>query len=198
MAGPTLALSRAGVAAGQRVVRAMPNTPAAIGRGITVAVAERAGVARRSASSCIALLSAIGAVEWVEDEALIDAVTAVSGSGPAYVFLLAEAMARGRRRRRAAGRSGGAARARDGRGLRRAAASLAARSGDAAAERHLAGRDHGRRARGADGGGRPRPADDRGDRRRHPALARTGGVTLRRIRRADTRPAPLEPPLLPA
>jgi len=75
------------------IVRAMPNTPAAIGRGITVAVGNRrvAAPARKLAH---ALLAAAGAVEWADDEALMDAVTAVSGSGPAYVFLLAEAMAK--------------------------------------------------------------------------------------------------------
>ncbi len=91
MAGQTLhflatALERAGA-----LVRAMPNTPAAIGRGITVAVPVRASGAQRQLAE--ALLSATGAVEWVDDEALMDAVTAVSGSGPAYVFLLAEALA---------------------------------------------------------------------------------------------------------
>ena len=70
------------------LVRAMPNTPAAIGRGITVAVAQGADDAQRDLAH--RLLSATGAVEWIEDEALMDAVTAVSGSGPAYVFLLAE------------------------------------------------------------------------------------------------------------
>lgn len=75
------------------VVRAMPNTPAAVGRGITVAVAnEKVSAAQRDLANL--LLTAIGAVEWVEDEALMDAVTAVSGSGPAYVFLLAETLAR--------------------------------------------------------------------------------------------------------
>jgi pyrroline-5-carboxylate reductase len=75
------------------IVRAMPNTPAAIGRGITVAVGNRrvAAAARKLAHG---LLAATGSVEWVDDEALMDAVTAVSGSGPAYIFLLAEAMAR--------------------------------------------------------------------------------------------------------
>jgi len=73
------------------LVRAMPNTPAAIGRGITVAVAERASAAQRELAQ--ALLGATGTVEWVEDEGLMDAVTAVSGSGPAYVFLLAETLA---------------------------------------------------------------------------------------------------------
>ena len=75
------------------IVRAMPNTPAAIGRGITVAV----GNSRVSASQrelVHALLSAVGMVEWTGDEGLMDAVTALSGSGPAYVFLLAETMAR--------------------------------------------------------------------------------------------------------
>ena len=69
----------------------MPNTPAAIGRGITVAVARNADPAQRALAD--RLLASTGAVEWVDDEALMDAVTAVSGSGPAYVFLLAEALA---------------------------------------------------------------------------------------------------------
>jgi pyrroline-5-carboxylate reductase len=78
---------------GGNVVRAMPNTPAAIGRGITVAVADRdVSAAQRAIAD--ALLRAIGSVEWTGDEALMDAVTAVSGSGPAYVFLLAEELAR--------------------------------------------------------------------------------------------------------
>jgi pyrroline-5-carboxylate reductase len=72
------------------LVRAMPNTPAAIGRGITVAVARGATAAQRDLAH--RLLVATGTVEWIEDEALMDAVTAVSGSGPAYVFLLAETL----------------------------------------------------------------------------------------------------------
>jgi pyrroline-5-carboxylate reductase len=75
------------------MIRAMPNTPAAIGRGITVAV-PNARVSDEQRGLVHALLSAVGQVEWVDDEALMDAVTAVSGSGPAYVFLLAEALAR--------------------------------------------------------------------------------------------------------
>ena len=75
------------------VVRAMPNTPAAIGRGITVAVPNaRVNDAQRDLAH--RLLAATGAVEWITDEKLMDAVTAVSGSGPAYVFLLAESLAR--------------------------------------------------------------------------------------------------------
>jgi pyrroline-5-carboxylate reductase len=78
---------------GGAVVRAMPNTPAAIGRGITVAVAAgNVSTAQRAVAD--ALLRATGSVEWTDDETLMDAVTAVSGSGPAYVFLLAEELAR--------------------------------------------------------------------------------------------------------
>jgi pyrroline-5-carboxylate reductase len=75
------------------IVRAMPNTPAAIRRGITVAV-PNARVAPEQRDLVDTILSAVGSVEWIGDEALMDAVTALSGSGPAYVFLLAEAMAR--------------------------------------------------------------------------------------------------------
>jgi pyrroline-5-carboxylate reductase len=78
---------------GGSVVRAMPNTPAAIGRGITVAVAA-SSVSAGQRAIADALLRATGSVEWVDDEQLMDAVTAVSGSGPAYIFLLAEELAR--------------------------------------------------------------------------------------------------------
>ncbi|MGJ4937996.1 pyrroline-5-carboxylate reductase [Bradyrhizobium sp. HKCCYLRH3083] len=91
MAGITIAGLQQTI--GGAVVRAMPNTPAAIGRGITVAVpAGNVSAAQRMLTD--ALLRATGAVEWVDQEALMDAVTAVSGSGPAYVFLLAEELAR--------------------------------------------------------------------------------------------------------
>ena len=75
------------------VIRTMPNTPAAIGRAITVACAN-SRVTQEQRQLCDRLLAAIGESAWVEDEALLDAVTAVSGSGPAYVFLLIEALAR--------------------------------------------------------------------------------------------------------
>jgi pyrroline-5-carboxylate reductase len=74
------------------LVRTMPNTPAAIGRGITVACANLR-VTQAQRALCDKLLAAAGESAWVEDEALLDAVTAVSGSGPAYVFLLIEALA---------------------------------------------------------------------------------------------------------
>ncbi|ODR99580.1 pyrroline-5-carboxylate reductase [Methyloceanibacter superfactus] len=73
------------------VVRAMPNTPASVGQGMTVAIAN-ANVTQQQKNECDALMSAVGEVIWVEDEALLDPVTAVSGSGPAYVFLLAECL----------------------------------------------------------------------------------------------------------
>ena len=91
MAGTTIA-SISEVCGGS-VVRAMPNTPAAIGRGITVAVAA-GNVSPLQRAVADALLRATGSVEWVDDENLMDAVTAVSGSGPAYIFLLAEELAR--------------------------------------------------------------------------------------------------------
>jgi pyrroline-5-carboxylate reductase len=91
MAGRTLNFLESALP-GHAIVRAMPNTPAAIGRGITVAVPnQRVSAAQRA--SAHALLSAMGRVEWINDETLMDAVTALSGSGPAYVFLLAETMA---------------------------------------------------------------------------------------------------------
>jgi pyrroline-5-carboxylate reductase len=91
MAGTTIA--GIGQVCGGSVVRAMPNTPAAIGRGITVAVAaDNVSAGQRAVAD--ALLRATGSVEWIDDENLMDAVTAVSGSGPAYIFLLAEELAR--------------------------------------------------------------------------------------------------------
>lgn len=93
MAGRTIAFLEGALARDAAVIRAMPNTPAAIGRGITVAVPNRmVTAAQRTLAD--RLLRATGAVEWVDEESLIDAVTAVSGSGPAYVFLLAESLAR--------------------------------------------------------------------------------------------------------
>ncbi len=91
MAG--LPIAKIAAACGGKVVRAMPNTPAAIGRGMTVAVAA-SDVTPQQRDIADALLRATGLVEWIGDEALMDAVTAVSGSGPAYVFLLAEELAR--------------------------------------------------------------------------------------------------------
>ena len=75
------------------IVRTMPNTPAAVRCGVTVACAN-ALVPEDAKQVCTDLLEAVGDVHWVDDEALLDPVTAVSGSGPAYVFLLVECMAK--------------------------------------------------------------------------------------------------------
>lgn len=90
-AGQTIESIAAGLAHDGAIVRTMPNTPALIGRGVTGAFANRQANERQRAQ-VNALLQAVGKVAWVETETLIDAVTAVSGSGPAYVFHLAEAM----------------------------------------------------------------------------------------------------------
>lgn len=74
------------------LVRAMPNTPAAIGRGMTVACAGPT-VSAAARNLCGKLLGAVGEVAWVDEENMLDAVTAVSGSGPAYVFLFIECLA---------------------------------------------------------------------------------------------------------
>lgn len=91
-AGRTLGFFASHLGAEAVVVRSMPNTPAAIGRGITVACAN-ARVSAEQRKACEALLAAVGEVAWVEDEALLDPVTAVSGSGPAYVFWFMEQLA---------------------------------------------------------------------------------------------------------
>jgi pyrroline-5-carboxylate reductase len=76
---------------GTAVVRAMPNVAASVGRSMTAACAN-AAVTRDQALECTMLLEAIGDVMWIDDETQLDAITAVSGSGPAYVFLLAECL----------------------------------------------------------------------------------------------------------
>jgi len=93
MAGRTIGFLQEALPRSTAVIRTIPNTPAAIGQGITVAVPnDHATAEDRGLTS--ALLSALGPVEWIEDEDLMDAATAVSGSGPAYVFLLAEMLAK--------------------------------------------------------------------------------------------------------
>jgi pyrroline-5-carboxylate reductase len=89
MAGRTLGGMATLLGPDAQIVRAMPNTPAAVRQGITVAC-PGPGVTQDQRALCDRLLQAIGKVAWVDDEGLLDPVTAVSGSGPAYVFLLAE------------------------------------------------------------------------------------------------------------
>ena len=89
LAGTSVARLAALLGTGNPVVRAMPNTPAAIGQGMTVAVAGT-GVTDAQRALAETLLRVCGDLAWVEEERLVDAATAVSGCGPAYVFLLAE------------------------------------------------------------------------------------------------------------
>lgn len=91
-AGITLASLERALGAGMGVVRAMPNTPALYGAGMTGMVAN-AAVDRRARALAEQILGATGQTLWLEDEALMDVVTAVSGSGPAYFFALAEQLA---------------------------------------------------------------------------------------------------------
>lgn len=91
-AGTTIAYFEKHLGRKAAIVRAMPNTPAAIGRGITV-VCPNAAASERQTAVCTTLLGSIGETLSIDDESLMDAVTAVSGSGPAYVFLLIEALA---------------------------------------------------------------------------------------------------------
>ncbi len=93
LAGKTVADLSGRLPKAAAFVRAMPNLPASIGHGATGAFAAP-GTSPRQRDVADALLKAVGIVEWVDDEGLIDAVTAVSGSGPAYIFLLAETLAR--------------------------------------------------------------------------------------------------------
>jgi len=92
LAGKTLGDLAARLPNAAAIVRAMPNLPASVQRGATGAAAGK-GVSSSQRATADALLRSIGAVEWLDDERLIDAVTAVSGSGPAYVFHLVECLA---------------------------------------------------------------------------------------------------------
>ncbi len=91
LAGTSIA-SLSQVLGGSSVVRVMPNLPASVGRAMSVAVPS-AAVSAVQRAAADRLLRAVGQVEWIDDEALIDPVTGVSGSGPAYVFLLVEVLA---------------------------------------------------------------------------------------------------------
>jgi pyrroline-5-carboxylate reductase len=91
-AGKTLSYFQSILGEQAAIVRVMPNTPAAVRRGISVACANM-NVSAATKTVCTTLLEAIGEVAWIEDEALMDPVTAVSGSGPAYVFYMTECLA---------------------------------------------------------------------------------------------------------
>jgi pyrroline-5-carboxylate reductase len=75
------------------ITRVMPNTPASIGKGISVLVSNNQ-TSQAKKNIATSMMEAVGSTEWIDDESLIDAVTAVSGSGPAYIFLLIETLAK--------------------------------------------------------------------------------------------------------
>lgn len=91
-AGTSIATMRKAWGAKARIIRTMPNTPGAIGKGISALYAAKGATAKDRALTQ-SLLAALGDTIWVKHEALIDVTTAVSGSGPAYVFLMVEALA---------------------------------------------------------------------------------------------------------
>lgn len=93
LAGKRVADIAARLTGAGAIVRAMPNTAAAVGRGVTGAFAS-GGISDRQREAAQALLGAVGVVEWVDNEEFIDALTAISGSGPAYVFYFVEALAK--------------------------------------------------------------------------------------------------------
>ncbi|MGM0560387.1 MAG: pyrroline-5-carboxylate reductase [Pseudomonadota bacterium] len=92
-AGKTLDYFKGQLGDEAAIVRAMPNTPAAVGRGVSVMVAN-AAVSEPQRQFCQELMSAVGLADWVEDEDQMNAVTAVSGGGPAYVFYMIECLAK--------------------------------------------------------------------------------------------------------
>jgi pyrroline-5-carboxylate reductase len=93
LAGKTLDGLATGLAEGAPIVRAMPNTPSAVGRGMTAAIAN-AHVDATQREVAAALLGATGDFVWIEEEGEMDALTAISGCGPAYVFFMVESMAK--------------------------------------------------------------------------------------------------------
>ena len=92
-AGTTIGRFEAAFGEHTPIVRAMPNTPAAIGRGVT-ALFDNPHVSPAQRELCSALMAAVGAVHWIDDEQQMHAITAMSGGGPAYVFLLIETLAK--------------------------------------------------------------------------------------------------------
>ena len=93
VAGKSLSFFEKHLGARAKIIRAMPNTPALIGKGITVACANK-NISSADKEKASALLGAVGEILWVEKEELLNPVTALSGSGPAYVFLLMEVLAK--------------------------------------------------------------------------------------------------------
>ena len=173
-----------------RIVRAMPNTPALVGAGISGAFAGPAVAAHQRALAA-RVLEAAGEVVWVEREEMLDAVTGVSGSGPAYVFYFLEALEEAARAVGFGARRRTAPRLRDVRGGAQARAGDRPRSGHAARAGHVEGRHHRARAgrarsRGREGHHRRRGARGRRARARAGRHARPRRVALSRSDRNPT------------
>lgn len=92
-AGKSLASIEAIFGSKQPIIRVMPNTPAAIGQGASVAIAN-SNASDQQKLSTNTLLESLGTLHWIEDETLMNAVTALSGSGPAYIFYLIETLSK--------------------------------------------------------------------------------------------------------
>ncbi|WP_085904019.1 pyrroline-5-carboxylate reductase [Kiloniella majae] len=92
IAGKQISFFEEHLGADAAIVRTMPNTPAAVSRGMTVLYANQ-NVSKEQADACEGLMAAVGETAWLDNEEQIDAVTGVSGSGPAYIFYLAECLA---------------------------------------------------------------------------------------------------------
>ncbi|MDE3015542.1 MAG: pyrroline-5-carboxylate reductase [Pseudomonadota bacterium] len=90
-AGKTIEFFRKHLGDDIRIVRAMPNTPAMVGEGITI-LCKTNSLSDKDKNSAEILMQVTGGIGWTEDESLMDGVTAISGSGPAYVFLLLDAL----------------------------------------------------------------------------------------------------------
>ena len=150
IAGKTIGDLKARLPAATAIIRAMPNLPASIGRGATGAAATRRSSETQRALAD-ALLRSVGIVEWLESEDLIDAVTALSGSGPAYVFHLVECLAEAGRAAGLPADLAGEPRPRHGHRRGRVAVPQRAFARDPPPERHLARRHDRRRAGNAHG-----------------------------------------------
>ena len=173
-AGKTIAFYHGLLGTGAAIVRGMPNTPASIGKGIT-ALAASDVVDPDLQRLCESLMAAVGQVVWLEDDGLMDAVTAVSGSGPAYVFLLIECLAAAAVKVGFERDLAEAAGIGDGFRRRRLRCGVRYEPGGTAPSGHQPRRDHAGRARSADRRlGRPGIAPQRGSASRRPTEQGTG------------------------
>ncbi len=168
-------LSAACGGASTKIVRAMPNTPAAIGRGVTGVVSNDLDEAGRAL--CTTLLSAVGDVAWVDSETQLEALTPISGCGPAYVFLLAELLEKEALRVGLPPRNGTTHRTRHGLGRRRPDCGIGRGKRDPAQKCHEPQRRHRQGAQRADGAAGLARSHDESRRSGHGTRERDGFLT---------------------